>query len=186
MALASASTASAVEFMLGEAEASLDTTLSYGTSFRLNNPDPALIGTTNGGLQNSVNADDGNLNYAKGIYSNAFKITSELEVNYQNIGVFVRGTAFHDFENESKDRERTPLSNKALEKVGQDIVLLDYFAYARFDMGNMPVDIRVGSQVLSWGESTFIQNGINTINPVDVSKFRIAGGELREGLIPVP
>ncbi len=172
--------------MLGEAEASLDTTLSYGASFRLNDPDLGLIGTTNGGRLNSVNADDGNLNYSKGIYSNAFKVTSELEVNYQNFGVFVRGTAFHDFENEGKDRERTKLSSKALEKVGQDAVLLDYFAFAKFDMGNIPVDIRVGSQVLSWGESTFIQNGINTINPVDVSKFRIAGAELREGLIPVP
>jgi len=172
--------------MLGEAEASLDTTLSYGASFRLNDADPSLIGTTNGGLQNSVNTDDGNLNYAKGIFSNAFKITSELEVNYQNIGFFVRGLAFHDIENEKNDRERTPLSSDALEKVGQDAVLLDYFAYAKFDLGNMPVDIRVGSQVLSWGESTFIQNGINSINPIDVSKFRIAGAELREGLIPVP
>ncbi|MFO7813388.1 MAG: DUF1302 domain-containing protein, partial [Pelovirga sp.] len=36
-----------------------------------------------------------------------------------------------------------------------------------------------------WGESTFIQNGINIINPVDVSKLRVAGAELREGLVPV-
>ena len=49
----------------------------------------------------------------------------------------------------------------------------------------MPGQIRVGDQVLSWGESTFIQNGINVINPYDVSKLRVPGSELKEGLVPV-
>jgi len=39
--------------------------------------------------------------------------------------------------------------------------------------------------VVSWGESTFIQGGINAINPVDVASFRRPGAELKEGLIPV-
>jgi len=34
--------------------------------------------------------------------------------------------------------------------------------------------------VVSWGESTFIQGGMNVINPVDVSKLRVAGAELKE------
>src|SRR5262249_7802756 len=46
--------------------------------------------------------------------------------------------------------------------------------------------VRIGNQVLNWGESTFIQNGINVINPADVTKLRAAGSELREGLLPVP
>jgi hypothetical protein len=33
---------------------------------------------------------------------------------------------------------------------------------------------------VSWGESTFIQGGINVINPVDVSRLRVAGAELKE------
>ena len=49
----------------------------------------------------------------------------------------------------------------------------------------MPGQIRVGDQVLSWGESTFIQNGINIINPIDVSKLRVPGAELKEALVPV-
>ncbi len=40
--------------------------------------------------------------------------------------------------------------------------------------------------MLNWGESTFIQNGINAINPVDVSRLRTPGSELREALVPVP
>jgi hypothetical protein len=46
------------------------------------------------------------------------------------------------------------------------------------------VELRVGDQVLSWGESTFIQGGINTINPVDVSAIRVPGAELRDALLP--
>jgi hypothetical protein len=44
--------------------------------------------------------------------------------------------------------------------------------------------LRAGRQVISWGESTFIPNGINVINPVDLSKLRVPGSELKEGLIP--
>jgi hypothetical protein len=45
--------------------------------------------------------------------------------------------------------------------------------------------VRLGKQVVSWGESTFIGNSINSINPIDVSAFRRPGAELKEGLIPV-
>ncbi len=49
----------------------------------------------------------------------------------------------------------------------------------------MPGTVRLGKQVVSWGESTFIGNSINTINPIDVSAFRRPGSEIKEGLIPV-
>ena len=39
--------------------------------------------------------------------------------------------------------------------------------------------------VVSWGESTFIFNSINTINPVDAAAFRRPGAEIKEGLVPV-
>jgi len=39
--------------------------------------------------------------------------------------------------------------------------------------------------VLSLGESTFIPNGINIVNPVDLSKLRAPGSELKEALLPV-
>ncbi|MDT4833711.1 hypothetical protein FQZ97_673290 [compost metagenome] len=45
--------------------------------------------------------------------------------------------------------------------------------------------MRLGKQVVSWGESTFIQNSINAINPVDAAAFRRPGAEIKEGLIPV-
>ncbi len=55
---------------------------------------------------------------------------------------------------------------------------------ASFDIGDMPLDVRVGRQVVNWGEATFIQ-GINVLNPIDVSAFRRPGAEIKEGLLPV-
>ncbi len=176
----------AFEFEYGDLRGNLDSTLSYGLAWRMEERDPDLIGTANGGDAYSVNFDDGNLNYDDGdLINNTAKITSEMALQYGNFGLFVRGTAFYDFENNDGDRARTELRDKALDMVGTDIELLDAYVSWDFTLAEMPGQIRVGDQVLSWGESTFIQNGINVINPFDVSKLRVAGAELKEGLVPV-
>ena len=170
--------AQAFEFGSGEVEGSLDTTVSHGLLSRVADRDDALTA--------DVNGNDGNLNYDKGLVSNASKFTSDLELNYRNFGAFVRVSGFYDFENENGGRERTPLSDDALEKVGSDVELLDAYVTGAFEAGDAAVDVRLGSHVLNWGESTFIQNGINAVNPFDVSKLRLPGAELREGLEAVP
>jgi Protein of unknown function (DUF1302) len=182
----------AFQFNLGDLQGSFDSTLSYGAAWRMSDRDSDLIGIANRqyndgkGTAYSLNFDDGNLNYDKGeLINNTAKITSELALQYNNFGLFVRGTAFYDFENNDGDRARTELSSDALDLVGKDAELLDAYITWDFDVAEMPGQIRVGDQVLSWGESTFIQNGINVINPFDVSKLRVAGAELKEGLVPV-
>ena len=180
-----AMTTQAVEFENDAIEGNLDTTLSYGASLRTSDADPGNIGIANGGTRYSVNGDDANLNYDSGLFSNVAKGTHDLEVDFkqlQDMSLFLRGTYFVDFENIRGD---SPLSDKAKREVGRDMELLD--AYISYDLPtSVPVNIRLGNQVLSWGESTFIQNGINVINPIDVTKFRIPGSELREALRPVP
>jgi len=180
-----AMTTQAVEFENDAIEGNLDTTLSYGASLRTSDADPGNIGIANGGTRYSVNGDDANLNYDSGLFSNVAKGTHDLEVDFkklQDVSLFLRGTYFVDFENIRGD---SPLSDKAKREVGRDMELLD--AYISYDLPtSIPVNIRLGNQVLSWGESTFIQNGINVINPIDVTKFRIPGSELREALRPVP
>ena len=188
LVLAATFTAPAFAFQFGSGDltGSLDSTLSYGLAWRMEDQDPDLIGVANGGNAYSVNYDDGNLNYDKGdLINNTAKITSELALQYKRFGLFVRGTAFYDFENNDGDRARTELSDDAIDLVGKDAELLDAYVTMDFDLAEMPGQIRVGSQVLSWGESTFIQNGINVINPFAVSKLRVAGAELKEGLVPV-
>ncbi len=176
----------AAGFDYGDVEGSFDTTVSFGQSYRIQSRASNLVGISNGGTAFSVNGDDGNLNYDTGIISSILRFTSELELNYRNFGSFVRFTGFKDIKNDERDsRDRTDLTDQAIELVGEDLRLLDAYVWGKIGIGKMPVDIRVGDQVLSWGESTFIQNGVNIINPVDVSQLRTPGAELRNALIPV-
>ncbi|MCY4439047.1 MAG: DUF1302 family protein, partial [Deltaproteobacteria bacterium] len=170
--------ANAVDLSSGEVEASLDTTLSYGVAVRVEKPDKELT--------SQINDNDGALNYKRGIISNALKFTSDLDIGYKNMGLFLRASGFFDQENENGTREYTPLTDEARSLVGKDLDLLDAYVTANLDFDEIAVDVRLGKHVLNWGESTFIQNGINAVNPFDVSKLRVPGAELREALVAVP
>ncbi|MBF7072792.1 DUF1302 domain-containing protein [Glaciecola sp. MH2013] len=144
----------------------------------------------------STNGDLGNLNYDKGdAFSTQFVGLHELDVNYGDFGFFARGFYFYDFENSDNERAyANPINgdiydpcrdSQASDELCSDFRMLDAFVYADFYIGEMPVTLRLGDQVVSWGESTFIQHGINTTNPVDVTRARAPGAELKEVFIPV-
>jgi Protein of unknown function (DUF1302) len=166
----------------GSITGSWDTTVSYGQAWRIQSRDCNLVAVADGGCGRSPNIDDGNLNYSTGMYSRAFKAVSELSVNYKNVGAFVRGSALLD--DAADDTERTPLNKRSEDLVKSYTRLLDAFVYGKFDLGSMPAELRLGRQVVSWGESTFIQNGLNVINHFDVSALRVPGSELKEGFLP--
>ena len=65
-----------------------------------------------------------------------------------------------------------------------NLMLLDAYIYGSFGIGDTDLQLRLGNQVVNWGESVFIQ-GINQINPIDVPAARRAGAELKEILLPV-
>ena len=186
-------TANAIEFSNGDWSGSFDTTLSYGVIWRAGDLDedyagkayfnPLIVAADNATKRLapgrwSVNSDDGNRNYPDSgdVVANTAKFTSELDVTYKNYGLFTRFMGFYDFENHSKD----VLSDEAIERVGKDIRLLDLYIWGENEVGDRFLNWRLGRQVVSWGESTFIQGGINVINPVDVSRLRVAGAELKE------
>jgi hypothetical protein len=177
---------------------SINTTLSYGAAMRVSDQssegiakayyDP-LIGLKPNAVQRaakgafSANHDDGNLNYDSGdLFSNAVKGTTELHLDYgANMGAFVRASAFYDFTNaDNKD-----LTSAARDQVGKRFRVLDSFVYDKFDIGGHSGSVRLGKQVLNWGESTFIQGGINALNAFDLSQLHVAGAELKEAYLPV-
>src|SRR5262245_48300805 len=78
-------------FEFGKSDAfsgSWDTTLSYGTAFRIQDQDCNLVAVADGGCGRSPNIDDGNINYNTGSYSRAAKVVTELALNSTNYGVF--------------------------------------------------------------------------------------------------
>lgn len=144
----------------------------------------------------STNGDLGNQAHDPGdAFSTQISGTHELDVNFGDYGFFARGFWFYDFEQMDGSR---PNSNaitgqrydlcrdpEAEDLLCSDVRLYDAFFYGDWWLGNKPLTVRVGQQVISWGESTFIQHGINTTNPVDVTRARAPGAELREVFIPV-
>ncbi|WP_442109116.1 DUF1302 domain-containing protein [Pseudomonas sp. NUPR-001] len=186
--------AQAVEFKLldNQVTGSLDTTLSYGRLWRVQGRDKS---------NDDINTNDGNRNFDTGLVSEVYKITSELEANYQNYGVFMRGTAFYDtqlmdkrndyYRNNSPSQPSQSYPNddhftdETRDIAGSRIEMLDAYVYGSWDVAQMPLTARVGRQVFNWGEGMFYRGGINTTNPVDAAKFRLPGAEVKEVLMPV-
>jgi len=197
--------AQSFEFDMGGIEGTLDSQISVGSSWRVEGQDSQRADDIIGS-----NQEDGNRNFKKGdAFSQVFKGTHDLGFSYKNFGGFVRGKYWYDsaLENESVENGHTPTSTVAGGPTGSALTyddksqlddsnfdslskfsgatLLDAFIYGEFEVMDMPVDVRLGRQVLSWGESTFIFGGINAINPVDINAFLRPGAEIKEGLLPV-
>ncbi|MBK8970238.1 MAG: DUF1302 domain-containing protein [Hahellaceae bacterium] len=193
--------AQAFQFMLGEIEGSLDTTLTAGASWRMEGRDTDQIGKMNltpaarsdwavGGV--SVNSDDGNLNFEKGeTYSKIFKGTSDMMLQYEDFGMFTRARYFYDVElmNEEVAADENgvsrPLIPETLDAAGAGAEILDAFVWMDSEIGEMPVNFRLGKQVLGWGESTFLFGGASVINPIDAAAARAPGAEVKDVLLPV-
>lgn len=183
-----ASPAFAVSFNIGEIEGSFDSSLSIGASWSTADANKNLIGANNGGRGLSQTSDDGHLNFKKGeTFSKIFKGIHDLELKYGDTGVFVRGKYWYDFELKDEGREFKDISdsNRKEGAKSSGAQILDAFVYHNYSIADLPGSVRLGKQVVSWGESTFIGGGINSINPIDVSAFRRPGSEIKEGLIPV-
>ena len=188
VALGCCAQAQAVSFNIGEIEGQFDSSLSVGASWGMRDADKKLVGIPNGGTGQASTGDDGRLNFKKGeTFSKIFKGIHDLELKYGDSGVFVRGKYWYDFELQDEDREFKQISNHHRDEGARSsgYELLDAFVYHNYSIGDLPGNVRVGKQVVSWGESTFIGNSINSINPIDVSAFRRPGAEIKEGLIPV-
>lgn len=174
------------EFADGEVTGALDTTLSYGALWRVTDKDKRLLARQKGGDRNSANYDNGNANYDRGdLVSSIFRVSNDLDVNYKNFGAFVRVSSFYDHAIQNKDFDPLQADQKVIRsRLGHDYEIYDAYVRGRFNILDRNVGLRVGKQVISLGESTFIPNGLNALNPVDVAKLRTPGAEIKEALLP--
>lgn len=217
--LLSSNTLLAKNYQWGDVEISFDSTFSYGASWRAesrdwsrlvgksnnveNNfnfqgynplaPNPATADVWDGEGSYSTNGDNGNLNYGSDdLFSSQFKGSHDLDIRYNNIGLFMRGMYFYDaaadktaYVNPTSGKRHDPCrDNEASERLCKDARLLDAFVYGDFDVADMPFSVRIGQQVISWGESTLISHGISELNPVDIARLKAPGAELKEAFIP--
>jgi hypothetical protein len=188
-------TSQAATWRAGELEAQLDSQLSLGASWATENPDRRFIHTDTRvdgrpmrGEATARTSDDGRLNYRRGdAFSTIFKGNHDLELRYREAGAFLRGKYWYDFETKDGSQRFYDISDDGrspLQK-GAGVALMDAFIYQNYSIGRLPGNVRLGRQVVSWGESLFVGNSVNAINPLDVAAFRRPGSEVKEALIPV-
>jgi hypothetical protein len=166
--LAVAQTISAASFTTRGVEGLYNARLSYGALYRLRDRDQDLIALSSDGNAFTANTDDGNLNYGDGLVSNTVRATGELALSWGDFGAYVRGAAFYDFENQSDDPARTDFDSDAEKLVGSDIELRESYVNWRIAPGGMPAVFRLGQQIINWSETTFVRDGLDVINPVNL------------------
>lgn len=198
-----AGSASAIDFDMGEANVAWSNKISLGASWRMEERDPELIGYGNGGTANSTNGDDGNLAWDKGaMIASVLKYTTDVSVTMGDFGLFVRGSGIYNQAMEDADlfdpadyqpnpQKEQPLSeldakeDKIKGHNGTDLDLLDAYVYGRFELADRELLVKLGRQVLNWGESVFVQNGLNALVAADVNQLRVPGWEIEEVQVPV-
>jgi hypothetical protein len=156
----------------------------------------------------NANKSDGNFNFDKGDQvTNTFKVSYDLNLKREldsgaTLGFFNRGLAFYDTvimnEGTAYDSstqfvnnrfyaggDPTDFTDATKDRIGRDAKFLDAFVYYQGDLGEIPVSIRLGWQVINWGENAFIQSGIsNAINPADASQAVLPGTTVKDILLP--
>ena len=194
----------------GGTEIDFSSTLSLGGQWRLSKRLATTIGNDNGGNVptgaplgsvmagpgndalanpdfNFLNGDDGNLNYNRGdMVSLALKGTHEFGLKTRDgWRALARATWVNDFK--ADDTRRTPLSKEAKDIAVRNFTMLDAWVSKDVKLfGDRNTTVRVGNQVLSWGEDIFIVGGINQINAFDLRKLHTPGTQVKEILRPAP
>ncbi|VEF11171.1 type V secretory pathway, adhesin AidA [Pseudomonas fluorescens] len=170
----------AVEFALGDIDGQLDSALALGVGVSTANPAKLQLGAANG--------NDGRRNYRSGdVFSTIFKGTHDLELKRDNIGMFLRGTYWYDTAQRDHSQRFKDIDDNDRQASAKTagFQLLDAFVYYFYDINGEPGSARVGKQVVNWGESIFIQGGLNVVNPFNQAALRRPGSEVKDALVPV-
>ena len=193
-----APSAQAMNFEVGGVNAQWTTTLTESFGIRAIDPSCALTGDptsggSGGGCGAAANtktwgpADAGSLNYKKWQpYTVASKATTELLLNMPQQEMSFLGRASFVFDAAAADTARTGLGDKAMERVVHNEQLYDLWLGKKFHLGDVDGRVRVGNQVVNWGESLFLFGGINATNSIDYQKALIPGTQIKEFVLPAP
>lgn len=153
------------------------------------------------GVPRSYNFDDPNLNFEKGdLITNAVSALLEANYRYQDYGFNFSGNVFYDWVYHSANSNDTEFPD-GINKMGGPpdhfpgetryanggrFRLLNAFAYGNFDILDTDLSVRVGNQVVAWGESLFFGNISLSQGVVDVTRANTPGAEVKDILLPQP
>lgn len=191
--LGTAGQAAAFNFDLTEeVSGGLDVTLGYANLFRTENSQ-TKDWLSRGGRYGGVNdLSEMRVPDAGDLVSQVFSVTGELSLNWRNYGLVTSAAAKYDTEIMDRSMNRGELSNQGLstqwskstrKHAGNPVDLLDAYVWGTFDIGEKPLELRLGKQVVNWGEGLYFLGGVSTQVPLNINKLVTPGAELKEAYI---
>jgi len=153
-----------------------------------------------------INANDGDNNFDQGkMVQNKVSMVTEIKLGWRNYGLFARARGYYDevydrdtdmdqtdfltYNNSTAfpngDARRGEFPDGTVDEHRDRLEMLDYFLFASGAIADDHLfDIRLGSQVINWGEATFTP-GINGLqNRADLIARNTPGVEVKEILLP--
>lgn len=171
--------------------------LSWTHMNRLNSPSSVLVDTSS---PLAINGDDGNRTVGRhGTISNRLGALLDVDLRQQNYRAFVRLSSVYDA---ALDRSNANASQATFNAatpsneytssvknlVGSRTRLLDAYVQGRWNVGSddhpSPLTVRVGRQVVAWGEGLYFTGIGGAMNPQDGYKAQIPGTPIKEMFLP--
>jgi hypothetical protein len=154
---------------------------------------------THTGLSTTANFDDGDRNFNKGsLINDRISGIGELEFTHDNYGAVFSGDGFYDQVYHHPNDNDSPgtinhtgpvnhFTSGARYYDGQRTRLLEAYGYGDWNLWNdeASLDLRVGKQLVAWGEALFFTGIALAQSPTDATKAFIPGVEVKDILLPV-
>lgn len=190
-ALGTSQSARAGEAVVFDNGVQLDWRLStiYTLSSRVGKPSGVLSGTNNAG------GNDGDNNFRKGaLTADRLAAVLETKLSKGDSGFVLSGSGFyddayhHDNDNRFAINDPGPVDRFAggtRKYHGGYARVLDAYGYTAFDAGAAgKLNVRLGQQVVSWGEALFFPSISLAQGPADGTKVGIPGTQTKDQLLP--
>ena len=203
--------AEAMNFTLNDdTKIDCDVTLSWASGWRAKDRD---MDTKAMNPDIGANSDDGGWNFDQwDMINNRLNAIADIDVQYKNMGIFLRPRVFYDFvymrdnsnpgpyqgvgnpddfHNTNNNyaagtiSEPDKFDSGVRDIMGTEAGLLDWFFYTNFSVADRWVDFRIGQQVLAWGEQLYLSGGVaSAMSYADLTAANLPGVELKEIYMP--
>lgn len=148
------------------------------------------------GAFTGTNSDDGNWNYNKGdITDAAIRVTPEIKLQRGDLKVEFSGLFYYDPVNANFNEyhadhtyqpEVTPRDQNVVDVYARRAELRKAFFQYTPEVLGLPLNLKVGRQVLPWGESLLtLFHNLNQLNPLDANAAVRPGFQLSDVSTPV-
>lgn len=170
----------------------LDITVGYATAIRAEDrqSDPNALGQNELSELRTPKKGDR--------FSNVYSAIIDLDIDWKNMGLVLSGA--YQYDTEIMDGDSVyPLSTSLLggpgvglpanwtraaeDHAGNTFDLLDAYLYGTFELGDNPIEVRLGKQVINWGEGLFFLDGVSAQTPVNINKLTTPGTELKQAFV---